>query len=57
MQGCHRKMGDVWMPDRSLTIDELLHGLLLLEEDWVTFANDPAGRLRTGLTGFSLTAG
>ena len=57
MQGCHRRMGDVWMPDRSLTIDELLHCLLLLEEDWVTFANDPAGRLRTGLTGFILTAG
>jgi hypothetical protein len=57
MQGCHRRMGDVWMPDRALTIDELLHCLVLLEEDWLAFANDPAGRLRTALTGFSLTAG
>jgi hypothetical protein len=44
------------MPDRSLTIDELLHCLALLEEDWATYANDIAGRLQTGLTGFCLTA-
>jgi hypothetical protein len=57
MQGCHRRIGDVWMPDRSLTVDELLHCLVLLEEDWAAFENDTAGRLQTALTGFSLTAG
>jgi hypothetical protein len=57
MQGCHRRMGDVWMPDRSLTIDELPNCLVLLEEDSLMFENDLAGRLRTGLTGFCLTAG
>jgi hypothetical protein len=45
------------MPDRSLTIDELLHCLAILEEYWATNANDVAGRLQTGLTGFCLTAG
>jgi hypothetical protein len=39
-------MGDVSMPDRSLTIDELLHCLVLLEEDWLMLENDPAGLLR-----------
>jgi hypothetical protein len=33
MKGCHRRMGDVWMPDRPLTIQELLKALELLEED------------------------
>jgi hypothetical protein len=31
------------MPDRLMTIDALLHCLLLLEEDWATFANETAG--------------
>jgi hypothetical protein len=57
MQDCHRRMGDVWIPDRSPTIDELLHCLAILEEDWASYANDIAGRLKTGLTGFCLTAG
>jgi hypothetical protein len=57
MQGYHRRMGDVWMPDRSLTIDELLHCLNFLEGGRVTFANDTADLLQTALTSFSLTAG
>jgi hypothetical protein len=57
MLGCHRRMGDVWIPDRALLIDELLHCLRLLEEDWRAFETDPDGRLQTALTGFSLTAG
>jgi hypothetical protein len=50
-------MGDVWMPDRSLTIDELLHSLAILDEDWDAYANDPDGKLQTALTGFCLTSG
>jgi hypothetical protein len=57
MQGCHRRMGDVWIPDRALTISELLHCLIILDEDWVTFEGDSGGRLQTALAGFSLTAG
>jgi hypothetical protein len=50
-------MGDVWMSDRSLTIDELVHCLAILEKDWATYANYISGRLQTGLIGFCLTAG
>jgi hypothetical protein len=51
VQGCHRRMGDVWIPYQSLTIDELLNCLVLLEEDGLIFEKEHAGRLRTGLTG------
>jgi hypothetical protein len=33
-EGCHRRMGDVWHPDRQLTIEALLASLSLLEDDW-----------------------
>jgi hypothetical protein len=50
-------MGDVWMPDRAMTIDELLHCLVILDEDWDTYAKDLEGQLQTALSGFCLTAG
>jgi hypothetical protein len=34
MMVCHRHMGDTWLPDRATTIDEILHGYVILEEDW-----------------------
>jgi hypothetical protein len=34
MHGCHKRMGDVWIPDRPLTMEELLCIQTLLEEDW-----------------------
>ena len=34
MQGVHKRMGDVWIPDRAITIDEVLRMMTLLEEDW-----------------------
>jgi hypothetical protein len=40
MKGCHRRMGDIWMPDRPVMIHELKVSLLLLEEDWEAFAKD-----------------
>jgi len=49
MQGMHKRMGDVWIPDRALTLDEVLHMLLILEEDWATMANDDVGRLQCAL--------
>jgi hypothetical protein len=58
MKGCHRRMGDVWMPDRPVTIQELLKCLDLLEDDWVTFEKDDEGRLKAAnlacmlITGF-----
>jgi hypothetical protein len=47
MKGCHRGMGDIWMPDRPVTIQELLKCLDLLEDDWATFEKDGEGRLKT----------
>jgi hypothetical protein len=43
-------MGDVWIPDRALTIRELLCAQTLLEDDWTVFKDDKEGRLRTALT-------
>jgi hypothetical protein len=32
--GCHKRMGDVWIPDRAITIDELQAALGILDKDW-----------------------
>jgi hypothetical protein len=50
MRGCHRRMGDVWMPDRPVTIHEIKAALKLLEEDWEVFAKDAQGRINAALT-------
>eukprot|EP00978_Attheya_sp_CCMP212_P027153 scaffold90608_cov31-Attheya_sp.AAC.1 len=57
MQGSRRRMGDVWMPDRAITIDELLKALELLEEDWQEFEGDFEGQLRTALLATMLCVG
>jgi hypothetical protein len=57
MKGCHSRMGDVWCPDRPLTMQEGLLSQSLLEEDWKTFEKDAIGRLRTAITGMMITVG
>jgi hypothetical protein len=57
MKGCNSRMGDVWCPDRPLTMHEALLCQEMLEEDWKTFENDSVGRLKTALTGLMITAG
>ena len=57
MKGCHKRMGDVWLPDRPLTIDELKCCLTLLDSDWNFFDKDPTGRLITAATAMMLLAG
>jgi hypothetical protein len=57
MKGCHSRMGDVWCPDRPLTMWEALLCQEMLEDDWRTFENDPIGRLKTALTGLMISAG
>lgn len=57
MQGCHRRMGDVWCPDRPLTMPEALAIQDDLERDWEDFARDPEGRLKTAIAGVMITAG
>jgi hypothetical protein len=55
MKGWHSRMGDVWCPDRPLTMREGLLSQSLLEEDWKTFEKDAIGRLRTAITGMMIT--
>jgi hypothetical protein len=57
MQGCHRRMGDVWCPDRPVTMPEALAAQEELENDWRTFERDPEGRLKTAVTGVLITSG
>lgn len=57
MLGCHRRMGDVWCPDRPLTMREALAIQENLEKDWTTFEKDPEGRLKTAIAGVMITAG
>jgi hypothetical protein len=40
MRGCHKRMGDVWISDRALTMRELLCSQTLLEDDWELFKGD-----------------
>jgi hypothetical protein len=39
----HKRMGDIWIPDCTLTIWELLCCQTLLESDWETFEGDVHG--------------
>lgn len=57
MAGCHRRMGDTWMPDKAITIDEVHHCYILLEEDWTRHKEDPGMRLQTALTAMILVGG
>ena len=34
LSGCHRRMGDVWIPDRAVTLEEIHVGLDILEKEW-----------------------
>jgi hypothetical protein len=57
MKGCHKRMGDVWVPDRALTVKELTCALSLLQEDWITFRNDIQGKKETCLMASTLISG
>jgi hypothetical protein len=50
-------MGDTWIPDRAITLEEILHCYILLEEDWVKFAGDRDMRLQTALMAMILVGG
>ena len=57
IRGCHRRMGDVWLPDRPVLIPEIRGALEILEEDWATCANDPVGQISAGLTACLIISG
>lgn len=48
--GAHKRMGDVWKPDRPLTIHELLAIQSLLEQDWNRSSRGGEAQLTTALT-------
>ena len=53
-----QKMGDVWRPDRPLSIHELKAGLVILEKEWLGLTStDNHERLKISMTGFMLCAG
>ena len=56
MSGCHKRMGDVWIPDRAVTLEEVHCGLEILEGEWSRF---PQGqrRLELALTGAMVVIG
>ena len=56
LSGCHRRMGDVWIPDRAVTIEEIHVGLEILEKEWKT---SPQGqrRLEVALSGALVIVG
>jgi hypothetical protein len=57
MIGCHRRMGDVWLPDRPLTAPILSQAIRLLSVRWAVYGNDPVGKLKVSLTACMLLAG
>jgi hypothetical protein len=50
-------MGDTWILDRAITLEEILHSYILLEGGWKGFAGDRNMRLQTALTAMILVGG
>ena len=61
IRGCHRRMGDIWKPNRPLLIEELKACLAILEEDWNIYSKmkrpDVKGMLRAARTATMLISG
>lgn len=51
LNGMHRRMGDTWIPDWALTIDEILAAQAILEEDWQSHSSHPEVLLPITLSG------
>jgi hypothetical protein len=50
-------MGDNWIPGRAITLEEILHCYILLEEDWNKSVDDSEMRLQTALTAMIFVGG
>ena len=59
MKGMHKRMGDIWIPDRAITIHEVLIAFTILEEDWkgMTQVGDITGMERAALSAIIVIAG
>mmetsp|Transcript_9975 Transcript_9975/g.15328 ORF Transcript_9975/g.15328 Transcript_9975/m.15328 type:complete len:91 (+) Transcript_9975:463-735(+) len=50
-------MGDIWIPDRPVNVEELRLVFQLLEEDWKAYQTDLEGQKQTGLTAIIFITG
>ena len=59
MLGMHKRMGDIWIPDRAITIHEVLVAMTILEEDWDSMVKvgDIRGMERAALTAVMVIGG
>ena len=57
MQGCHRRMGDVWLPDKAVSRYVMRASFELLEEAWAEYGHDPYYLVRISKTACILIAG
>jgi hypothetical protein len=56
-QGCHRRMGNLWLPNRAVSRHELIACFEILEERWELFEKDLIGRDMVLSTACILIAG
>ncbi|KAL7575471.1 hypothetical protein ACA910_007368 [Epithemia clementina (nom. ined.)] len=56
MSGCHRRMGNVWVPDKAVTLDEILAALTILQDEYLKLTHGQR-RLEVALTGSMLVTG
>ena len=57
MLGCHRRMGDVWLPDQPITMNIMEICLAELETKWDVFKDDIIGQKKVSLVACILLAG
>jgi hypothetical protein len=58
LQGAHKRMGDLWIPDRALTIEQLLAAQDILEDEWSNLSpRDEGKKYRIAATGCLITVG
>jgi hypothetical protein len=57
MRGVHRRMGDVWLPDRAMSQYEIAACFKLLDARWLVYELDVVGRKKTATTACILIAG
>ncbi|KAL7572644.1 hypothetical protein ACA910_010393 [Epithemia clementina (nom. ined.)] len=56
MSGCHCQMGDVWVPDKAVTVEEILAALFILHEEYQSLMGGQQ-RLEVALMGAMLVCG
>ena len=57
MLGCHRRMGDVWLPDKPITMSIIEVCLSELENKWDSLKGDTIGQKKASLVACILLAG